>query len=274
MRRPLGNGRMERVRCGSKEMSRAGQDEDIAQVPCLILVGGLGTRLRSVSGDLPKPMVEIAGHPFLEYVIRWLQVSGIRKLVLCVGYRAEKIQEFFGDGAKLGVELAYSKETEPLGTWGAIRQAASLVGDPDFMVLNGDSWLEVNLQKLLQFHKSRRSLATIAAVEVADASRFGSLRVGPTDVIQAFLEKGGSSSPALVNGGVYVFSRSILALAPATASSLEKDVFPELLARGMYAMPTRGFFIDIGIPEEYQRLQHNAQEWLTRMKLQPRELTC
>lgn len=265
---------MERVRCGSKEMSRAEQDEDIAQLPCLILLGGLGTRLRSVSGDLPKPMVEIAGHPFLEYVIRWLQVSGIRKLILCVGYRAEKIQEFFGDGSRLGVQLAYSEEAKPLGTWGAIRQAAGLVSEPDFLVLNGDSWLEVDLRKLLQFHKSRRSLIAVAAVEVADASRFGSLRVGPNDAIQAFVEKDGISSPALVNGGVYVFSRKMLALAPATASSLEKDVFPALLSRGMYAMPTRGFFIDIGIPEEYQRLQHNAQEWLTRMKLQPRELTC
>jgi NDP-sugar pyrophosphorylase family protein len=267
---------MERVRHREKEMSGAGQDYALepAQVPCLILVGGLGTRLRSISNDLPKPMVNIAGHPFLEYIIRWLQLSGFRKLILCVGYRAEKIREFFGNGTALGVELAYSEEVEPLGTWGAIRQTAGCVSAPHFVVLNGDSWLEVDLQELLRFHMSRRSLATIAAVEVANAARFGSMRVGPTGVIEAFLEKDCGSSCALVNGGVYVFSREVFAAAPMGASSLEKDVFPLLISRRTYAMRVQGFFIDIGIPTEYQRLQENAQQWVARMRLQNGELTC
>jgi D-glycero-alpha-D-manno-heptose 1-phosphate guanylyltransferase len=235
-------------------------------MPCLILVGGLGTRLRPVLDDLPKPMATVAGKPFLEYLIRWLRQAGIQRVVLCTGYRSEKIRQHFQSGDAFGLEIAYSVEQEPQGTWGAIRQACQFVTARDFLVLNGDSWLQIDLSQLVDFHVRRGGIATIAAVEVTDSSRFGIVDVDSFDRITAFQEKRGSGN-ALVNGGVYVFSRGALAIVPAAASSLEKEVFPILLPHGVFAMPVQGYFVDIGLPEEYQKLAATAENWVERLRL-------
>jgi D-glycero-alpha-D-manno-heptose 1-phosphate guanylyltransferase len=236
-------------------------------LPCLVLVGGLGTRLRSVLSDLPKPMAAIAGKPFLEYLVRWLRKSGIRRVILCCGYRSEEIQQYFQGGVTFGLQITYSLERDPQGTWGAIRQAGQFVTGQDFLVLNGDSWLQVDLGRLLDFHVSRGAMATIAAVEVVDASRFGSLEVDSSSGrIVAFHEKRGPGN-TLVNGGVYVFSREVFAVAPPAAFSLEKEVFPILLRHGVFAMPIQGYFVDIGLPEEYKRLEDNAENWMKKLGL-------
>ena len=235
-------------------------------MPCLILVGGLGTRLRPVLDDLPKPMATVAGKPFLEYLIRWLCLAGIQRVVLCTGYRSEKIRQYFQSGDAFGLQIAYSVEQEPQGTWGAIRQAGQFVTARNFLVLNGDSWLQIDLSQLVNFHVRRGGIATIAAVEVTDSSRFGTVDVDSSDRIIAFQEKRGSGT-ALVNGGVYVFSRDALAMVPTAASSLEKEVFPMLIPHGVFAMPVRGYFVDIGLPEEYQKLEATAENWVERLRL-------
>jgi NDP-sugar pyrophosphorylase family protein len=227
----------------------------------------MGTRLRPVVKDVPKPMAQVAGRPFLEYLLRWVRSFGFHKVILCVGFQARKVQDHFTDGQALDLEISYSVEDSPLGTWGAIRQAAGLLDESDFLALNGDSWLQVDLADLIRFHVSRRNLATMAVVPVADSSRFGSVQVDPTGGVTAFLEKSAGLKSGLINGGVYVFSREALKLAPPGSSSLEKEVFPALIHRGLYAMPVGGYFVDIGIPDEYVKLQNEAENWIARMGL-------
>lgn len=239
----------------------------LRDVPCLILAGGLGTRLRPVVGALPKPMAPIAGRPFLEYLVRWVRQAGFVNLILCVSYGAGNIRDYFKDGAGLGVRISYSLEAEPLGTWGAIRLAAENLPADDFLVLNGDSWLQVDLVQVLDLHWRMRALATITAAEIADgASRFGSLQLDEAGRVVEFAEKQEQNS-RLVNGGVYMFSRKVLAIAPANASSLEREVFPALISHGLYALRVRGYFIDIGVPEEYKRLQQDAESWIQTLVL-------
>jgi NDP-sugar pyrophosphorylase family protein len=211
-------------------------------------------------------MATIAGKPFLEYLVRWLRKSGIQRVILCTGYRSERIQQYFQGGEAFGVQISYSWEREPQGTWGAIRQASQLVTEQDFLVLNGDSWLQVNLDQLLDFHVRCGGKATIAAVEVVDSTRFGSLDVDASGRIVAFREKK-DAGKALVNGGVYVFSREVLAIAPVAALSLEKEVFPMLLPHGVFAMAVQGYFVDIGLPEEYQKLEESAENWMGTLGL-------
>jgi NDP-sugar pyrophosphorylase family protein len=236
------------------------------QAPCLILVGGLGTRLRPVISDIPKPMAPISGKPFLEYLIQWIAGSGLRRLVLCTGYRAEVITKYFGRGEQWGVDITYSLESEPLGTWGAVRQAMNNLAAEHFVVLNGDSFLQIELKTLVDFHLSKQALATLALIEVGEVSRFGSVRAASDDRITEFREKGGAG-PALINGGVYCLSRRLLMVADEAAHSLERDVFPALIGRGLYGMRVQGEFFDIGVPEEYSRVVADAKNWISRFNL-------
>jgi D-glycero-alpha-D-manno-heptose 1-phosphate guanylyltransferase len=236
-------------------------------VTCLILVGGLGSRLRPLISEMPKPMAPIGGRPFLEYLVRWVGASGFDQVVLCVGYRAAQIEQYFRQGEGFDVKIAYSVESEPLGTWGAVRQAMERFPGQMFLVLNGDSFLQIELQALLDFHRQRQALASLAVLAVNDSSRFGSIRLAADGRIREFSEKGGEG-PALINGGVYCLSREMLRAAPASAASLEKDIFPAITELDLYGFPVHGYFIDIGIPQDYQRLAGDAENWIRSLKLQ------
>jgi NDP-sugar pyrophosphorylase family protein len=235
-------------------------------VTCLILVGGLGSRLRPLISELPKPMAPIRGKPFLEYLIRWVGYSGFDQVVLCVGYRAAQIEEYFGQGEHFGIKIAYSVESEPLGTWGAVRQAMEQFPGQHFLVANGDSFLQIELRALLDRHLKKQALASLAVLAVHDSSRFGSIRLAADGRIIEFSEKSGEG-PALINGGVYCLSREMLRLAPKSAASLEKEVFPAVAGSGLYGMLVHGYFVDIGIPQEYQRLAGNAENWIKSLNL-------
>jgi NDP-sugar pyrophosphorylase family protein len=239
-------------------------------VICLILIGGLGTRLRPLISEVPKPLAPIGGKPFLEYLVLWVAHSGFTHVVFCAGYRVERIKDHFGTGERFGVEIAYSIETEPLGTWGAIRQAMEHFPGDHFLVLNGDSFLQIELQALLDFHLRKQGLATIAVLGVPDSSRFGSIRLSPDSRITEFCEKV-SGGPALINGGIYCLAREVLNVAPQGVSSLEKEVFPALIPCGLYGMTVQGYFVDIGTPEEYRRLAGDAENWMNRFTLPFRE---
>jgi D-glycero-alpha-D-manno-heptose 1-phosphate guanylyltransferase len=228
----------------------------------VLLVGGLGTRLRSAVPSSPKTLASVGGRPFLELLLRQLDTQGIRQLVMCTGYLAEQIEEMFGDGCNLGVTIEYSKEEAPLGTAGALKLAQRYIQhEPEFLVLNGDSFLEIDLNELIDSHRKHDGLATISVVPVENASRFGTVRIGADNRVLGFAEKTGENAPGIINAGVYVFSSSILAQIPEGQASLELDVFPRLLEQGMYALEKRGLFIDIGIPEDYQR----AREMCNRL---------
>ncbi|MGH2505219.1 MAG: nucleotidyltransferase family protein [Ktedonobacterales bacterium] len=225
----------------------------------LILAGGAGTRLRSVLGDnLNKPMAPIAGKPFLDYLIARLQRQGIDDIILCVGYKADLIQSYFGDGARWGVHLSYSRETDFLGTGGALKLAQDLIYDDLFYVLNGDSFFDVDLDALARFHRNAGAQATLALARVENAARYGAVRLDEeTGRIVEFAEKDETPRAGLINGGVYLLTRAALDQTPAgQVCSLEREVFPALLAAGaLYGQPFPGFFIDIGVPADYARLQ-------------------
>ncbi len=226
-------------------------------IKAIMLVGGLGTRLRSALPSTPKALASIGQKSFLELLVCQLRSQGIRHLVMCTGYLADQIESKFGDGRNWDVSIEYSKEDVPLGTAGAVRLAQRYLRDvPEFLVLNGDSFLEVDFQNLIAFHRAHDpALATMAVIRVPSASRYGTVQVDTSGRVTCFAEKTGSEVPVLVNGGIYIFSHSVLQCIPEGTASLERDVFPLLLDQGVYAQEQRGMFIDIGTPADYARAQ-------------------
>jgi NDP-sugar pyrophosphorylase family protein len=226
-------------------------------IKAIMLVGGLGTRLRSVIPSTPKVLASIGEKSFLELLVRQLRLQGIRKLVMCTGYLAEQIESQFGDGRKWDVSIQYSKEEMPLGTAGAVKLAQRYLQDSsEFLVLNGDSFLEIDFQGLVAFHRRHEgAMASMAVLRVGNASRYGTVDMDGTGRITGFAEKTGRESPGLVNGGIYVFDRAVLQHIPEGPASMERDVFPRLLAQGIYGQEQRGMFIDIGTPADYARAQ-------------------
>jgi NDP-sugar pyrophosphorylase family protein len=232
------------------------------EVKAILLVGGTGTRLRSVLPFKPKVLAPIGEKTFLDLIILQLQLQGIRRVVMCTGYLAEQIESRFGDGRIWDVSIEYSKEEEPLGTAGAIKRALCHLGNiPEFLVLNGDSFLDINFHDLIAFHRSHAgAVVTVAVVRVEDAGRYGTVRLDASDRITNFAEKTGSHLPGLVNGGVYVFSQAVWQHLPEGPASLESDVLPWLCEHGVYGpgvygKEQRGMFIDIGTPADYARAQ-------------------
>ncbi len=220
----------------------------------IILAGGLGTRLRSVVPDLPKPMAPVAGRPFLAWLLDRLVESGFESAVLAVGYRHEVIRDHFGDDYR-GLALRYSIETTPLGTGGAMRLAADLVTAFPAFVLNGDTYLELDYRAMLAAHRQARADLSVAVCSVADVGRYGALAL-QADHIHGFQEKG-RTGPGLINAGVYLPSFEILRQIPlGTPYSFEQQLLvPRLQEIRPLAFRTKGRFIDIGIPEDFQRAQ-------------------
>jgi mannose-1-phosphate guanylyltransferase len=234
-------------------------------VHAVILAGGLGTRLRRLVRDLPKPMVDIAGRPFLEYLLLQLRAEGFDRAVLCTGHMGGIVRDYFGTGERLGLSIGYSEEPEPLGTGGALRLAEPLLQGDRWLVLNGDSFLDTSFRQLVEVHASSGALATLALVEVDDPQRYGSVSLGSGTEIGAFVEKGAAGGPALINGGVYVLERQVLELIPPGRQvSLEREVFPRLVGRGLHGVQVAGTFIDIGVPDDYLRLR-DAPDLLLRL---------
>jgi D-glycero-alpha-D-manno-heptose 1-phosphate guanylyltransferase len=220
----------------------------------VLLVGGLGTRLRPAVPSLPKALASVGDRPFLELLVRQLGAQGIRHLVLCTGYLAEQVEEVFRDGSDFGAAIEYSRETVPLGTAGALKLAQRYVrNESEFLVINGDTFLEIEFNEFILSHRKHGSLATMAVVPVENSSRYGTVQVGVDGRILGFLEKTGQNTPGIINAGVYVFSNAALALIPLGPVSLERDVFPSLMEQGFYAIEQRGMFIDIGTPYDYER---------------------
>jgi len=216
----------------------------------------MGTRLRSVLPFTPKPLAPVGGSSFLELLVRQLERQGIRRLVMSTGFLADQIESEFGDGGKLGLSIEYSRERHPLGTAGAVRLARPYLREASsFLVMNGDSFLELAFDPFIRFHRAHGGLASMAVLRVDDSQRYGAVQVDPAGRVVGFAEKTGTEAPGLVSAGVYVFNRDIFDYIPDGTASLEREVFPRVLDRGVFAQEQRGMFIDIGIPEDYARAQ-------------------
>lgn len=220
----------------------------------IILAGGRGTRLSSVVPDLPKPMAPVCGKPFLDYLLQRLAAQGIERVCLSVGYLAHKIQDFYGDSFH-GMALVYSVEDSPLGTGGAIRAALNYTSSDDVLILNGDTIAEIDLQAMAAVHKASESVITMALIRVPNTERYGAVQVNE-GTVAGFLEKG-TIGPGLINAGCYLIKRSIFDPFQLPASfSFEQEILTRQLVRlKPAAFLSNGYFIDIGIPEDYQRAQ-------------------
>ena len=220
--------------------------------PALVLAGGLGTRLKGVVDDRPKPMALVAGRPFLEWLVLRARAQGVCEITFCTGHMGEAVEEYFGDGRKLGVALHYSREKTPIGTGGALRLAIKDTPGEEFLVLNGDSYCPYDLRRLNAFHAATSAAATLWVVPTEDCARFGAVRVSSSGSILSFTEKDATKGPGLVNAGVYILDRGVVEEIPdGRCVSLEREVLPSLIGHGLSAVTGEGYFIDIGTPESY-----------------------
>ncbi|HEY3789059.1 MAG TPA: nucleotidyltransferase family protein [Urbifossiella sp.] len=220
-------------------------------ISAAILAGGLGTRLRAVVADRPKVLAPVAGRPYLAYLLDQLVGAGIRETTLLVGYAADQVQATFGEHYR-GMTLQYSVECEPLGTGGAIRMALPLLREKTILLLNGDSYCDVDVNALVEFHNHHGGRATLTLAQVEDASRYGRVQLLETQRIARFEEKSGAAEPGWINAGIYVLNRSDLEqIPPECAVSLEREILPGMVAAGnVFGFPG-GRFIDIGTPQSY-----------------------
>ena len=230
-------------------------------IPAILLVGGKGTRLQTVLSSKPKPLALVGNVPFLQLLVMQLRSQGVRRMIMSTGYLSDQIEEAFGDGRLWNSDIQYSKESQPLGTAGAVKFAERhLEKSTDFLVVNGDSFMDIDIPEFIRFHRQHRGLVSMAVRRVPDAARFGTVHVDGLNRVSGFSEKTGSTLPGIINAGMYIFDRAVLEQIPQGPSSLEKDLFPKLLTQGMYALEQDGIFIDIGTPEDYARAQELCQK--------------
>ena len=211
----------------------------------IILAGGLGTRLRSVVSDRPKPMALVEGKPFLEYVLQGLKKSGIDDIIFAVGYKGGMVEEYFGDGSRFGIRARYAYEEELLGTAGAIKNAGKYVTDEQFFVLNGDTFYQMDFGDLSRIQQEKN-------LEMALVLRG----------VPAFNEKNGNTGAGTINGGVYLMKRVLLDEIPEGKVSLENECIPRWMQEGrrLGGIVNDGYFIDIGVPEDYFRFQEDVRK--------------
>ncbi|HHU33600.1 MAG TPA: NTP transferase domain-containing protein [Bacteroidetes bacterium] len=216
----------------------------------IILAGGLGTRLRSAIGEVPKPMAPVDGKPFLHYQLLWLESSGVDKVVLSIGYKAEMITDHFGQKFN-GISIEYAIEKEPLGTGGAILYAMRKTGGDRVLIVNGDTWFPVDIGRLVEEHESAAARLTIALKKMTNFSRYGTVELEGNRIV-GFREKQ-EMSVGLINGGIYLMDRSFVENSvnmkkfSFETDILEKRVETGAIAGVVFDVP----FIDIGVPGDY-----------------------
>ncbi len=219
----------------------------------IILAGGLGTRLKGTVPNLPKPMAPIRDRPFLEHQMDYWIKQGINRFILSVGYLKELIIEHFGNTYK-GIPIEYAIENEPLGTGGGLLLAEKGLTEP-FLVLNGDTFIEVDLDNLYEFHLERKSEWTFSLFRTSQFERYMGMDVSPNGEILSLKSESNKSS-SLANGGVYLIEPSVLgslAFKAGDKASLEDELLPNFISNGgvLYGKECKGKFIDIGVPEDY-----------------------
>ncbi len=221
-----------------------------------IIAGGKGTRLKPITQEIPKPMLPVQGKPILEHIIELFKKYGITEIVLSIGYKGDKIREYFGDGARFGVKITYVEEISPLGTAGPLRLARHLLSETFFMS-NADELKSVDLNDMFRFHKDSGAEATIALTTVRDPKSYGIVRLKGNRIVD-FIEKPRSSpSPSgyLINSGLYILEPSVIDLVHSkNPCSIERDVFPKLAKQGkLFGYVFEGQWFDCSTLESYER---------------------
>lgn len=218
----------------------------------ILLVGGFGTRLMPLTRSVPKPMLPIAGLPVTEHQLAVARRAGISSLVLATSYLSEVFIPYFGDGSRWGMKLQYAVEEEPLGTGGAIRNAAQMLnGDESIVIFNGDVLSSHDLVRQIEMHESLDADVTLHLTHVADARAYGCVPIDEDGRVTAFMEKMEKPVTNTINAGCYVFHPRVVEHIPAgKVVSIEREIFPDLVDRGqpVYGMVDDSYWIDIGTP--------------------------
>lgn len=234
----------------------------VDNVTVYILAGGLGTRLAHIVNNVPKPMADIAGCPFLAWQIMWLRKNGFKKIVLLVGHKKETIMNYFGNGASFGVSIKYSVEEDLMGTGGGVIKAINQYPSEDFIILNGDTFFDINLKWLYSYFLDNSSKFIIALKYKEDTKRYGYVEIDNEYNVVDFIEKNDSLEDGYINGGIYIGKSNLLKSFPEKKYSMEKEIFPVLLnSRIIKAIPFGNHFIDIGVPEDYYKAQAFIPQW-------------
>lgn len=231
----------------------------------VILAGGFGTRLQSVVSDVPKPMAPVNGEPFLNYIFDYLKFYKVEHVVLSTGYLSEKISGYYKKEYK-GIAISYTKEESPLGTGGGIRLALEKCRTNDVLILNGDSFFEVDINAYYTKHVQSKSDCSLALRTVENASRYGTIKLHQS-AIKEFKEKDGKEQPGLINGGVYILKRELYLNKTEgnTPFSIEKDFYEKRINElNIFGFEYDGYFIDIGIPEDYKKAQDDFKGFAYR----------
>ncbi len=228
---------------------------DLSQIDVVVLAGGLGKRLRSATGDSPKVLAEVNGVPFMDILLESLSKQGFKRVILCIGYKSEIIEQHYKEKF-LDLEIEFSKEEMPLGTGGAIKNAKEKVRSQFFFALNGDCFCSVSFRDFLDFYKKKQAFAAMVLTETDDKKDFGSVVVSEDKKIISFQEKSNHAASPYVSVGIYCFNSKIFDLMPTQDTfSIENDFFPHLVNNGFYGYVTKKGFLDIGTPERYNIAQ-------------------
>lgn len=221
------------------------------QTDVLILCGGQGSRLKKIVYDRPKPMAEINGNPFLDILINQVASYGFNRFILCTGYKAEFIEDYYHTSEKQ-IEIVFSKEKTPLGTGGAIKNAESVIKTSPFLVLNGDSFCPVDLKLFVDFHKNKHAHLSVVVTRADNNVEFGSLLLDESKRIIRFEEKA-TNELSYINAGIYLFEKEVLSNIPEnTKFSLENELFARLIGSDFFGFETEEKLIDIGTPVRYE----------------------
>lgn len=243
----------------------------------VILVGGLGTRLRPLTCNTPKPMIPLVNQPFIEYMIQRLRDQGIDEVILAVQYLADRFRTILGDGSRLGVKLHIIEEPEPRGTAGAVKNVEHLLDGTTF-VLNGDVMTDLDLQAMLDFHRERESKVTISLTPVDDPTQYGLVEMTTGNRIRRFLEKPRQEdiTSNLINAGTYILEPEVFRyVPPAQHFMFERGLFPVLLQTGdpMFGFPSRAYWTDIGKPQTYIEVHHDILIGKVRFPFKGQQIT-
>jgi mannose-1-phosphate guanylyltransferase len=219
----------------------------------VILVGGEGTRLRPLTSTVPKPVVPLVDRPFIVYMLEWLKRHGVDDVILSCGFLATSVRNVLGDGTQLGIRLRFVEEPEPRGTAGALKYAESFL-DERFLMLNGDVLTDLDLTEQLAQHERTGASGTLALVPVPDPTNYGLVRLNENNSVREFVEKPSADQidSNLISAGAYVLERDIVDLIqPDRAVSIEREIWPRLVGKGLYGFPADAYWLDIGTPERY-----------------------
>jgi NDP-sugar pyrophosphorylase family protein len=238
-----------------------------AAMKAFILAAGLGTRLRSLGLDVPKVMVPICGKPLLEHHLELFKRQGIREFIVNLHYLPERITSYFADGSKFGVKITYSHEPELLGTAGAVKKMEEELRDGTFIVFYGDNLVRIEFAALLEFHRARKALATVALFESPEPWTGGVVETDTVGHVRRFVEKPDPKqvSTNLISAGIFVVEPAVLGEIPAGQfCDFGKEVFPKLLTKRLpvYAMKPDAYIQDVGTPERLAKAQRDFEKGL------------